>query len=62
MMTRDEDDLSSAIFEARCIEEVNVNNWQVFFKNKQVFNCLLGLAPAGYKAKLESRSYLTKSN
>ena len=24
---RNEDDLKSAIFEARCMEEVNVNNW-----------------------------------
>ena len=24
---RDEDDLSSVIFETRCMEEVSVNNW-----------------------------------
>ena len=32
VMTRDEDDLSSVIFEARCTEEVGVNNWYVFLK------------------------------
>ena len=52
---RNEDDLSLAIFEARCTEEVSMNNCQVFLRTSSFSIVFLALAPAGYKAKLGLR-------